>query len=57
MTTITIWVAVYEHRCGPDIEVYGTKAEAELLWQRIAAENWDDKIPILRGWPTPTSGR
>jgi hypothetical protein len=44
MITHTIWVTVYEHRHGANIEVYGTKAEAELSRQRIAAEQWDEEI-------------
>jgi hypothetical protein len=44
MTIITIWVAVYDHRFGQDIEAYGTEAEAELERQGIAGGNWDNEF-------------
>lgn len=40
----TVWVTMYDHKHGTDIEVFHTEEAAELFRQQLAAEWWDDEM-------------
>lgn len=40
----TVWVTMYDHKHGTDIEVFDTEEAAELFRQQLAAEWWDEEM-------------
>lgn len=40
-----VFVTIYEHRYGTDVEVYRTLERAEQLMSDIAREYWSEKFP------------
>lgn len=38
----SVWVAMYEHKHGTDIEVFTSEAEAEAFRQELANDWWDE---------------